>query len=85
MEGQDVGGWVDVNVSVDDAHMGEIEDLVDTLKTEGMRIDHVLRAIGTVSGRLPLAKLDQVRFIEGVSHVERAREIQLAPPEDDVQ
>lgn len=85
MEGQDVGDWVDVNVSVDDAHIGEIQDVVDTLKTEGMRIDHVLKAIGTVSGRLPLAKLDQVRLVEGVSRIERAREIQLAPPEDDVQ
>lgn len=74
-----------VTVSVDDAHLEGIGRVADDLRSRGMRVEHVLATLGTVTGTIASQALEGLRAVPGVSDVELAREIQLAPPDADIQ
>jgi hypothetical protein len=76
---------VDVIVSIDDAHMGRVQEVADRLRAAGMDVRGVHETIGTVTGSVDDARLADLSRVEGVQDVERARGYSVAPPESDVQ
>jgi hypothetical protein len=76
---------MDVVVSVDDAHMPTMTDVVSALESAGMMIESTMPVLGTVTGRVPPARLADIGLVEGVAAIEQSRRFQLPPPDSDVQ
>lgn len=76
---------MDVVVSVDDAHMPTMTDVVSALESAGMMIESTMPVLGTVTGRVPPARLADIGLVEGVAAIEQSRRYQLPPPDSDVQ
>jgi len=50
-----------------------------------VRVDAELRAIGTISARVPPDRLAAIGDIDGVLAVEPEREVHISPPDADLQ
>lgn len=76
---------VDVIVSVDEEHLGALPEVVERLRSAGMEVGEALPALGAVTGSAHPSQADALAQVEGVSHVERSREIRLPPPDAEIQ
>ncbi len=76
---------VQISVSVDDAHLSQIEQISEQLKSSGMNVEQTLSTIGVVNGSIQSDKLNSLDQIEGVKNVEPQQGCQLAPPSSDLQ
>jgi hypothetical protein len=75
---------VEVVVSIDKQDPQSISAVSQRLRAAGMQIDESMEAIGTVTGRIPSERLEELGHIEGVAHIERAGTFQIPPPDSDV-
>lgn len=76
---------VQVTVSVDDAHLEQVEQVAEQLKTAGLDVEQTLFTIGVISGSVAPEQLDQLSQVAGVAAVEPDRSYQLPPPGTDIQ
>ncbi|MGL5792920.1 MAG: ketohydroxyglutarate aldolase [Waterburya sp.] len=76
---------VQVSVSVDDAHLPQIEQISQQLQSSGMNVEQTLSTIGEINGSILSDKLDSLYQIEGVQNVEPQQGYRLAPPNSDIQ
>lgn len=74
---------VDVLVSLSDDH--EPEAVTSDLRDAGLEIEQAMPEIGTISGKAAPEKFPDIEAVKGVAALEQAGEIQIAPPESDVQ
>ncbi|MEM9276890.1 MAG: hypothetical protein AAGA80_28725, partial [Cyanobacteria bacterium P01_F01_bin.143] len=61
---------VQISVSVDEAHLSQIEQISQQLESSGMNVEQTLSIIGIVNGSIEDNKLDSLHKIEGVKDVE---------------
>jgi hypothetical protein len=80
-----IPGRVNVNVSVDDAHVSQIDQVAAQLRAAGMHVDRTLAAIGSISGHVTGNLVQTLRKVPGVSAVEHDRSFQLPPPDAEIQ
>ena len=81
-----MAGKLEVLVSVEDADMGDFPGVLRDMVAAGLHVENEMALIGTVSGSVDGPQtLGRLRRVKGVSHVERCRRIQIAPPHADVQ
>lgn len=76
---------VQVSVSVDNAHLAQIEQISQRLQSSGMNVQQTLSSIGVINGSIEPDQLNSLTQIEGVKNVEPQQSYQLAPPSSDVQ
>jgi hypothetical protein len=76
---------VQVSVSVDHAHLPQIEQISQQLQSSGMNVEQTLASIGVINGSIPSEQLDRLYQIEGVQNVEPQQSYQLPPPNSDLQ
>jgi hypothetical protein len=76
---------VQVSVSVDNAHLPQIEQISQQLKSSGMNVEQTLSSIGVINGSIQSDKLNSLYQIEGVQNVEPQQGYQLAPPNSEIQ
>jgi hypothetical protein len=76
---------VQISVSVDDAHLPQIEQISEQLKSSGMNVEQTLSTIGVINGSIQSDRLNSLDQIEGVKSVEPQQGYQLAPPSSDIQ
>lgn len=76
---------VKLSVSVDDQHMSKFSEVVKRVEKAGMKVDEKHPDIGVVNGSIEKDKIDSLRKVDGVQHVEEEREVRISPPESDVQ
>jgi hypothetical protein len=76
---------VQVSVSVDNAHLSQIKQISQQLKSSGMNVEQTLSSIGVINGSIQSDQLDSLNQIEGVQNVELQQGYQLAPPSSEVQ
>lgn len=76
---------VDVVVTVDDGYVDRLGDVVTRLRAAGMDVKETLDAIGAVTGSIDESQLHGLDDVEGVEHVERARQYRVAPPDSPIQ
>jgi hypothetical protein len=76
---------VQISVSVDDAHLSQIEQISEQLKSSGMNVEQTLSTIGVINGSIQSDRLNSLEQIEGVKSVEPQQGYQLAPPSSDIQ
>ncbi len=76
---------VKISVSVDDAHLPQIQQISQQLQSSGMNVEQTLSTIGVISGSISQGKLNSLFQIEGVKNVETQESYQLAPPSSGLQ
>ena len=74
-----------INVSVDDTHLGQIDEVVAKLRAAGMNVDRTLATLGSISGHATGDLLHALRQVPGVAAVESERSFQMPPPDAEVQ
>jgi hypothetical protein len=81
----DLMSKVPVSVSVDDAHLAQIEQIAQQLSSSGMDVQQTLPSIGVISGSIETDQLNHLYQIEGVQNIESQQGYQLAPPSSPIQ
>jgi len=76
---------IQVSVSVDDAHLSQIQEISQQLQLSGMNVEQTLSSIGVINGSIQSDRLNSLYQIEGVQNVESQQGYQLAPPSSDIQ
>jgi hypothetical protein len=71
-------GHVAVTVTVDDAHVGAIDQLADRLRAAGMDVEQVLHPVGVITGSAP-PDWEALADLDGVAAVEPQRTFRLPP------
>lgn len=78
-------GRCEVTVTVADAALDSLEDVVNGLSSAGMQVDRVLGGLGVVTGTVATGALPALEAVSGVAGVARAQAFRLAPPDAEVQ
>jgi hypothetical protein len=76
---------VEVKVSVDDAHLDRLPEVVERLRAAGMQVDQALGAIGVVTGSVEADQLRHLSQVDGALSIESSRDFQIGPPDAPVQ
>ncbi len=76
---------VQISVSVDDAHLSQIEQISRQLESSGMNVEQTLSSLGIISGSIQSEKLNSLYQVEGIKNVEPEQSYRLAPPNSDIQ
>lgn len=79
------GTGTKVTVTVDDAHLGDVEALAERLRAEGLEVDQVLGDVGIITGSVPADRRSSIGALEGVASVEEETTFQLPSPEAGIQ
>lgn len=74
-----------ITVSVDDAHVEAIDEVVERLRAAGMRVEQVLRPVGVITGSVQTNRRTALGALAGVAAVESQRSFRLPPPDAEVQ
>ncbi|MET9328673.1 hypothetical protein [Tsukamurella sp. NPDC003166] len=62
-----------------------IDSLVREVEATGMRVDHVHRTLGILTGEVDPSRIPELSRLDGVTAVEAARGFFTPPPDGDVQ
>ncbi|HET6893418.1 MAG TPA: hypothetical protein VFH31_20135 [Pyrinomonadaceae bacterium] len=76
---------VKLSISADDQHLNDFEKFVKGVEKAGLKVKGKHKDIGVVTGAIDKDKVESLRKVKGVAQVEEEREIQLPPPESDIQ
>lgn len=76
---------VKVTISIDDAHIDQIDQVTEQLKTAGLEVEQTLSTLGIVTGAVETEKMSSLSEVTGVDSVEVDQSFQLAPPDSEVQ
>ena len=76
---------VNLSVAVDDDYMNRMSEVVQKLEAAGMKVEQVMETLGIITGSCDSEKVEALSQIEGVTHVERSRSYQIAPPDSEIQ
>ena len=79
------GKPIDVLITVDEGHLGHITRIADECRKRGLASPQILESIGTITGAIDAGRIDDLKAVRGVLHVERGVEYQLPPPDAEVQ
>jgi hypothetical protein len=75
----------EVTVAVKEHYKDRISEVVRNLQSAGMNVERSMEQLGLITGSIDPKKVKALSQVEGVLHVESAREFQLPPPESDIQ
>ncbi len=76
---------VQVSVTVGDSHLGRLDEVSRAAEAAGMTVLRREPAIGVLTGSIAADRLDRLRAVAGVEHVETQREVRIPPPDSPVQ
>lgn len=76
---------VSLLVSVDDEHLDRFSEVVERAEAAGMEVEQKMEDLGVLAGSIDPEKVEPLRRVEGVSHVEESRGFQIPPPDSDIQ
>jgi hypothetical protein len=72
-------------VTVTDAELKNIEAVASKLAAKGMKVDRVLPVTGVISGSCHPEKEAALKEVKGVHSVEAEAQVQLPPPDSEIQ
>jgi len=76
---------VRLSVSVSDSHLKHLGKVAKAAEKAGMKVEQKHESLGVLTGSIDAKKLEHLRKIEGVSHVEEERAVTISPPDSPVQ
>lgn len=72
-------------VSVSEDYLNRMSEIVQTLESIGMTNIQSMEAVGVITGSLDDSKVSDLSSVEGVAQVKPSREIQISPPDSELQ
>lgn len=76
---------VEVVVTVEDAHLDKIVVVAQRLKAAGLTASQTLTAAGIITGSVAQHDVDGLKKVVGVRTVEVSGDVQIAPPDSNIQ
>jgi hypothetical protein len=76
---------VSLLVSVSEDYLSRMPEIVQTLASIGMTNIQSMEAVGVITGSLDDSKVSDLSDIEGVAQVKPSQEIQIPPPDSEIQ
>jgi UDP-N-acetylmuramate-alanine ligase len=76
---------VSLLVSVNDDHLDRFSKVVKDVEDVGMEVEQKMEDLGVLTGSIDSEKVEPLRRVEGVSHVEESRRFEIPPPDSDIQ
>ena len=74
-----------VLVSINDDHLDRFSEGVNDVENAGMEVEQKMEDLGVLTGSIDSEKVEPLRRVAGVSHVEESRRVEIPPPDSDVQ
>jgi precorrin-6B methylase 2 len=71
---------VNLMISIDDEHMGDISSIAQKLRKIGLRESQLLGEIGVITGTIDENAMSKLSDISGVAAIERQRMVYKAEP-----
>ena len=72
-------------VTADEQHSEQLEQLKKRLRSSGVKVTSTLDFLGQITIQCDPAQIPAIKKLEGVADVEISGEIQLPPPDSEVQ
>jgi hypothetical protein len=85
MQQEELMSKVRLSVSVSDSHVKQLGKVAKAAAKAGMKVEQQLEGLGVFTGVIDPKKVDQLRKVDGISHVEQERAVGVAPPGSPVQ
>jgi UDP-N-acetylmuramate-alanine ligase len=76
---------VSLLISVADDHLDRFSEVVKDVEDVGMEVEQRMEDLGVLAGTIDSEKVEPLRRVAGVSHVEESRRFQIPPPDSNVQ
>jgi hypothetical protein len=77
---------VEVIITVAEDRKANLKQIASELQSFGLEITaEPLESLGMISGKAAEKNLDQLKKVNGVTAIEKAGTVQIAPPESDIQ
>ena len=77
---------VEVIITVAEDRKANLKQIASELQSFGLEITaEPLESLGMISGKAVEKNLDQLKNVNGVTAIEKAGTVQIAPPESDIQ
>lgn len=76
---------VEVVITLDEHHVSRLREIAEQLSAKGLKDIQTLESIGTITGKCETDLLKKVQAISGIATVEFSGNVQIAPPESDIQ
>lgn len=76
---------VQVVVSVEESHLGRLDEVSRAAEAAGMTVHRREPAIGVLTGSIAADKIHRLRAVAGVEHVDQQRGIRIPPPDSPIQ
>ncbi|WP_300327640.1 ketohydroxyglutarate aldolase [Accumulibacter sp.] len=64
-----------VIVTIDDAHLADIQSVAHRLGAAGLQVSRVMSTIGIIAGRAPASSIAHLKAVRGVLEIEADREM----------
>lgn len=74
-----------LTIAVTDNHLDHILEVAHHLQQAGLKVEHIMDAVGVITGSCDTCHLEEMAQVEGVESVETADSYHLAPPDAPVQ
>eukprot|EP00913_Durusdinium_trenchii_P035334 g33064.t1 len=68
-----------------DQHLGDLDQVAEACRNAGLESDTQLKMLGQILGEIAVEDEQRLRSVPGVMGVEESGEIQLPPPDSDIQ
>ena len=74
-----------VSITVDDAHLDTMGQVVAALRARGLRVEQVLDELGIITGSVAQGRHAALEAVDGVAAVVQEQQYRLPPPDSPVQ
>lgn len=72
-------------ILVADEYRDRILEVMENVQSLGMQVDQLMEITGVITGVISITQMELLKNVEGIAAIEPAQNVQLTPPEADVQ
>lgn len=70
-----------VTIAIADNHLDHILEVAHHLQEAGLKVEHIMDAVGVITGSCENCELEKMMKVDGVASVETEGQYWLAPPD----
>lgn len=74
-----------ITIAVADNHLDNILEVAHHLQEAGLKVEHIMDAVGVITGSCETCEMEKMTQIAGVESIEAQDHYRLAPPDAPVQ
>lgn len=74
-----------ITVAVADNHLANILEVAHHLQEAGLNVEHIMDAVGVITGSCETCEVEKMSQVDGVESVEAQDHYRLAPPDAPIQ